>query len=179
LLYIISGPSSVGKSVIVTRFIEYKGFKGFTPFTSRARRVHENEIEGRDYFFRNKEDLVKISKDFTIGYWDFVFDEIYGYSSDIINAINSQEKYIIHGTTKIALSIKHDFPSVLICFIDFKTNEEFEKRIMERFSPNMKLINGKIENAKIERESISHYDIYLQSDDLDALYEELVKLFLP
>ena len=179
MLYIISGPSSVGKSIIVNRFVELNGFNRVVPFTSRERRVHENEIEGKEYYFRDKEELKRISKKFTTGYWDFPFENTYGYSSEIAQTITSEQNYIILATTKIALTIKNDFTSVKTCFIDFQTNVELERRIIERFWPNEEFIKEKLLNAKTERENKKYYDIKLESDDPNVLYDELIKLILP
>ena len=49
-----------------------------------------------------------MSKDLSRGYWDNVFDNYYGYSEEIKNAIISKDKYIILATTNIALSLKKD-----------------------------------------------------------------------
>jgi guanylate kinase len=179
MLYIISGPSSVGKSIIINRFVELKGFKRFVPFTSRQRRVHENEIDGKEYLFRDKEELKLISHNFITGYWDFPFNNIYGYSADIRQTILSNENFIILATTKIALSIKKDYPSVVIAFIDFMTDKELERRINERFKPDNDLIDAKLLNAKTERDNKKYYDLRLENDDPNVLYEELVKLIMP
>ncbi len=179
MLYIISGPSSVGKSIIVKLFIEKNGFNRVVPFTSRERRIHENEIEGKEYFFREKVELWKISKNFTLGYWDFPFGHVYGYTSDIKDAISSKHNHIILATTKIALAIKNDHRNVTICFIDFKTNEELEKRITDRFKPNMNFIKEKLLNAITERKNKNNFDIKLEDDNAFRLYDELAKFISP
>ena len=149
------------------------------PFTSRQKRDNEGEIDGREYFFRSKEELMNMSNNFTTGYWDFPFDHIYGYPRDIRQAILSNENFIILATTKIALSIKKDFSSVVIAFIDFSTQKELARRIKERFKPNIDFINAKLLNAKTERENKEYYDINLKSDDVDVLYEKLIKIINP
>jgi guanylate kinase len=178
MLYIISGPSSVGKSIIVDRFIKMNNFKRVVPYTSRKLRQHEHETNGVEYFFRTKKELLRISNNFNNGYWDFPFNNTYGYTKDIEQAIISDDNYIILATTKIALSIKRDFPSVVISFIDFETNAELIRRITCRFKPNKKFIKEKLLNAEKEREYKGLYDIQLKSDDPNLLYEQLEKLII-
>lgn len=178
MLYTVSGPSSIGKSIVIKQFIERNGFYRVVPYTSRKIREHEGEIDGREYYFRSEDDIMKVSENLTIGYWDFVFGSVYGYSNDIISAIFEAKNYIVLATTKIALSIKKDFPSVMTCFLDFQTDEELEKRISERFYPNKDLIEEKMLNAKTEREFKNNFDIILNNNDPFLHYESLVKIII-
>jgi len=120
--------------------------------------------------------LKDISKNFVEGYWDFVFDHVYGYSKEISETVSSSKNYIILATTNIAMSIKRDFPSTFIIYLDFLTQEELLKRISDRFKPNDHLIKDKILNAETERKKSIFYDMILKNDDPNILYEELKKI---
>ncbi len=176
MLHTISGPSSVGKSILIERFVKENNFKRVVPYTSRKIRTNENETEGIEYYFRSKKELIDLSENFTKGYWDFPFEHVYGYASNIKDSIISEDKYIILATTNIALSLKKDFDEVKICFVDFQTEEELEKRITERFSPDNDFIKEKLLNAKNEKRYKDKFDIILEDNNPMSLYKKLSSL---
>lgn len=179
MLYIISGPSSVGKSIIVERFIQSHGFKRIVPFTTRKKRKDENEIDGVQYYFRTKKELINLSSNFSIGYWDFLFEDYYGYLEEIPKAVSSLDPSIILATSKIGLSIKKDFPTAKTIFLDFQTNDELEWRIRTRFSSNPELILAKLDDARDQIMNKKYYDIILENNNPNMFYISLLGLIIP
>ena len=57
-LYVVSGPSGVGKSTILKRFLEAHPIEKIVPYTTRARR--EAEIDGVDYRFIGQDEFMKL-----------------------------------------------------------------------------------------------------------------------
>ena len=59
MIYIITGPSGVGKNTIINELSKYLDFYFSVSHTTRPRR--ENEIDGKDYYFISEvefEDLI-------------------------------------------------------------------------------------------------------------------------
>ena len=95
MIYIITGPSGVGKNTIIKELSKYLDFYFSVSHTTRPRR--ENEIDGKDYYFISEvefEDL--INNDQMIEYeqyGDFYYgtskDELSNESSIIFPLVNS------------------------------------------------------------------------------------------
>ena len=173
MLYTISGPSSVGKSIGVENFITHCGFMRYTPYTTREKRACENEQDGKEYFFSIFNKLKEISKNFSIGYWDFIFDNVYGYTKEISKCILVEQKYIILATVNIALQIKRDHHSIKTVFIDFENPLERKRRITDRFYPNTTLVEQKLKEAKKIAPFKPYFDIAVIGDNPYGIYETL------
>ena len=55
MIYIITGPSGVGKNTIINELSKYLDFYFSVSHTTRPRR--ENEIDGKDYYFISEDEF--------------------------------------------------------------------------------------------------------------------------
>lgn len=61
LIFVILGKSGAGKSHLAKEISKYFNYKELVSSTSRPRR--EGEIEGIDYFFKTKEEMIKLKEE--------------------------------------------------------------------------------------------------------------------
>lgn len=174
MLFILSGPSCVGKSYSVSQLCRYYNFSTIIPFTSRKPRASESE--GAHYHFRSKEDIKKISSDFIIGYWSQPFaNDFYGYTNRVDAVSKDKNNWVIHATTEIALEIKEQNKDVVAIFLDFDTEETMIHKIKERFADSELDIEQRLKHAKHEQTKSKHFDLILKADSIDKIFELLIK----
>lgn len=104
MLFVLSGPSYVGKKTSIAHFMKLYSFSSVIPYTTKPNDHRVGETEGIQYHYVEESSRVDITND------DFIYDEpfnfneykettLYAYrKSDIINAIESYSNFIIHAS---------------------------------------------------------------------------------
>ena len=176
-LYVVSAPSGAGKTTLIKKVLNrFKTLFYSVSHTTRAPR--NNEQQGLDYFFISQEEFEeKISLDYWFE-WAKVHGNYYGTSKDFIKTSLDQGKSLIldidvQGTCQI---IKSGLEMVTI-FIMPPSIEILSQRLENRGSDSKKVIDKRIENAKIEIAKKHMYQYVVINDDLNKAIEELCLIF--
>lgn len=117
MLFVLAGPSYVGKKSAMYHFIKLYSFSSIIPYTTKVRNPESGEVEGIHYHYVRQEDIGEITdntkyifdKPFDMGA-EYQNDDIYAYKkSDIEKAITSHSNYIIHASVGNAIQIHTEF----------------------------------------------------------------------
>ena len=176
-LYVVSAPSGAGKTTLIKKVLNrFNTLSYSVSHTTRAPR--NNEQQGLDYFFISQEEFEeKISKDYWLE-WAKVHGNYYGTSKDFIKTSLDQGKNLIldidvQGTSQI---LQSGLEMVTI-FIMPPAIEILSQRLENRGSDSKKVIDKRIENAKIEIAQKHMYQYVVINDDLNKAIEELCLIF--
>ncbi len=176
-LYVVSAPSGAGKTTLIKEVLRrFKTLSYSVSHTTRAPR--NNEQKGIDYYFITQEEFQeKIDQNYWLE-WAVVHGNYYGTSKDFIKTSLYQGKSMIldidvQGTCEI---IKSGLEMVTI-FIMPPSIEILSQRLENRGSDSKKVIDKRIENAKIEIAKNNMYQYVVINDDLDKAIEELCLIF--
>ncbi|MDR2420041.1 MAG: hypothetical protein LBD40_01850 [Puniceicoccales bacterium] len=190
-LFIISGPSCVGKTTLVTRFIQHHPeypLRRIVTCTTRPPRSHE--IDGRDYHFLRKEDF---EKEIQLGSF-LEFTQVYGdhFYGTLIRSVASTapiEHLLlivdVHGTHILLQSIPEYFPFLqghcVSLFLKPRDLETLKQRFKERQEPpdeiarRMEAISTEIRYAERYHYIIPSGTIEEDEDALDSIYRKETK----
>ena len=117
MLFVLSGPSYVGKKTALYHFIKLYSFSSIIPYTTKADPNRTGEVEGIHYHYIQECDSAEIEnedkfifdKPFDIGD-EYHSNDLYAYKkSDIENAIKSHANFIIHASVGNAIKIHESF----------------------------------------------------------------------
>ncbi len=176
-LYVVSAPSGAGKTTLIKEVLRrFKTLSYSVSHTTRAPR--NNEQQGIDYYFIIQEEFQeKINQNYWLE-WAVVHGNYYGTSKDFIKTSLDQGKSLIldidvQGTCEI---IKSGLEMVTI-FIMPPSIEILSQRLENRGSDSKKVIDKRIENAKLEIAKKNMYQYVVINDDLDKAIEELCLIF--
>lgn len=176
-LYVVSAPSGAGKTTLIKEVLRrFKTLSYSVSHTTRAPR--NNEQQGFDYYFITQEEFQeKIDQNYWFE-WAKVHGNYYGTSKDFIKTSLDQGKSLIldidvQGTCEI---IKSRLEMVTI-FIMPPSIEILSQRLENRGSDSKKVIDKRIENAKIEIAKYNMYQYVVINDDLDKAIKELCLIF--
>ncbi len=76
-MFVVSGPSGVGKTTLIERFLKEDSSSRFSvSYTTRQRRT--NEVNGKDYFFVDKETFERMIEKGHFLEWEKVHGNLYG-----------------------------------------------------------------------------------------------------
>lgn len=165
-LYVLSGPSGVGKGTTLKEVLKSVGNLTFsTSVTNRAPRA--GEVDGVDYFFVSDCEFEALKK--ADGFLEHVekYGNKYGTPKFTIEEkLASGTDVILDIETVGALKVKRSFPEAVLIFITLRDISKIEERLRQRGTDSEKQIQERLSLKKKEYESLEEYDYIVENEDL-------------
>ena len=177
VLLVISSPSGTGKTTICKKLLGYdKNIHLSVSVTTRKKR--KNEIEGIDYYFRNKSDFLNLKSKEAFIENAFVFENYYGtLKSEVLEQLENGIDVLIdidwQGTRQITQAMKGNLIKI---FLLPPSIDELKKRLSKRNSDSIKEINFRMSKALKEIKHFDEYDYVLVNDNLENTFQKIVKI---
>lgn len=167
LLIVVSGPAGVGKGTIVRNMMENDpNFVISISATSRVPRA--NEIEGKNYYFKTREQFEEMIKNEDLIEWVEYCGNYYGTPRDLVcSEIEKGNVVILEIEVDGALNVKRLFPDCVLCFIIPPDFSELEKRLRGRGTDTEESINKRLKRAKDEFKYMENYDYLILNDSIE------------
>lgn len=172
-LFVVSAPAGTGKSTLVSMLLkEFPQLRESISSTTRAPR--EGEVNGQHYQFVSIEEFEqKIQNNEFVEYAD-VFGNYYGTSVEMIYQLQDEGFHVVFVIdTQGALQLRQRFPEATLIFIRPPSMEELRRRLLERRTEKLEVIETRLQWAKRELEAAHHYDYILENNVLDEAYQVL------
>ena len=177
-IFIISAPSGAGKTSLVREVCNKLGFiRPSVSFTTR--KIRESEIDGKDYFFINKDEFAeKITKNEFLEHQN-VYGNLYGTSLSSISHISNQGlDVILEIDYKGMLAVKEVIPEAISIYIVPPTIEILRKRLENRAEDNESVIQTRMESSVKELEYQKYADYTLINDNFSVALDSLISIIL-
>ncbi len=129
-IIIISGPSRIGKDVIVNKLLQHRGLKlsGIITYTTRPKRIDEKN--GREHIFVTLQYFKKMIRRKKLLEWKWFAGQRYGTPKEkVLKKISIGKNVLLNIETQGALKIKKQLANVLTIFITAESNKEIKRRI--------------------------------------------------
>jgi guanylate kinase len=179
LMFILSSPSGAGKTTIAKRLLreESARLKLSVSVTTRPRRP--GEVDGRDYFFTDRQGFDQMVAEEAFYEWAEVFGHCYGTpKAHIRDELKRGEDFLFdidwQGTQQLYQRAQGD---VVRVFLLPPSIAELEQRLRSRNTDSDEVIRSRMDRARSE---ISHWDAYdyvVINDDIEACFGK-VKMIL-
>ncbi len=173
ILVVVSGFSGAGKGTVMKSLLEnYDNYALSVSVTTR--RPRQGEEDGREYFFRTKEEFENLIKeDALIEYAQYV-GNYYGTPRSYVEKMLEEGKdVILEIEIQGAMKIKEKIPDALLVFVAPPSVEELKNRLKGRGTETPEVIASRLHRAGEEAEGMELYDYLLINDELDACVKEL------
>ncbi len=172
ILFVLSGPSGVGKGTIAKKLIERNANISLSiSCTTRAPRA--GEVNGKDYFFINKQDfLSKVENDGFLEYSEH-FENFYGTPKDFVLEQLKEKDVLLEIDVNGGLKVKESFPDAVLIMITPPSVQEVERRLLKRNTESRKKIKLRIERMGYELEKKDFYDYTVLNDKLSQAISEI------
>ncbi len=183
-LFIVSGPSGVGKTTVVQHFLQkysqnYQVDRVVTYTTKVAR---HNEVDGIDYHFIDQAEFErKISDGFFLE-WSGQYGACYGTPVHIIEKLSSGQSYIIVIDRFGAEQILHHYKEAILIWIQVDHIKLLEQRLNLRKTDSFEQIQTRLILAQKEMEQELHnplYHYHITNNELKVATDKLSELILP
>jgi len=168
ILFILSGPSGVGKGTVRKSLFERDtDLKYSISMTTRPPR--EGEVDGEDYFFKTKEEFEElISNKQLIEYAQYV-GNYYGTPKEYVQQqLDAGNDVFLEIEVKGALQVKENFPEGVFVFLIPPSLEDLKDRIIGRGTETEDLVSNRLAAAKEEIEMMDYYDYVVVNDQVDT-----------
>lgn len=176
ILIVVSGFSGAGKGTVMKELLKkYDNYALSVSATTRKPRPGEEE--GIAYFFKTAAEFEKmIAKEELIEYARYV-DNYYGTPRAYVEEkLEEGKDVILEIEIQGALKVKEKFPDTLLLFITPPTIAELKRRLVNRGTESMDVIEGRLRRAGDEAEGMDQYDYLIINDELDACVEEVHRI---
>lgn len=172
-LYVISGPSGVGKSTIINQIIKkVKGLGYSISHTSRPPRG--KEVDGVHYHFVERKKFRHMIDDGAFVEWATVYDDYYGTSYASLNNRMDQGLDVVMDLDILgAENVKKHFKDAILIYVLPPSLEELEIRLRGRATDDKIVIGERLKKVQAELKACVGYDYIVFNKDLQAVVHEV------
>jgi guanylate kinase len=205
-LYVITGPSGVGKSTIIKRLRKKLPGIGYS-VSHTTRKPRKNEADGVNYHFADRETFEGMIKEKAFVEWAEVYHDLYGTSFaslrsqtdqglDVVMDLDSQGAKNIKGSfedsvltdqgldvvmdldSQGAKNIKGSFEDSVLIYILPPSLQVLEERLRGRASDDEAEIKARLDKARKEIEACGDYDYIIFNEDLNRTIDEVTAIIV-
>ena len=171
--FIISGPSGVGKSTVLSALLEKRPNVYFS-VSATTRDPRPGELDGIHYHFVDVDSFRKwIAMDQFLEYAEYV-GNFYGTPKRFVDEAMEQGKDVILDIeVQGAIQVTSKRPDTVRIFIAPPSWSELERRLTERGTDSKDKIQKRLLRAKVEFQTAHTYDYFVINDTVENAVKEL------
>ena len=177
-IYVISGPSGVGKTPIIKilrQKIERLGYS--IPHPSRKPRNQEKN--GKDYHFVDRGTFEKMAGEGAFVEWAEVYGDLYGTSfKGLQSQLDQGDDVILDIDNQGAGNIKAHFKESILIYVLPPSLEELQRRLKHRATDQEDAIRKRIDKAEKEIQDCHWYDYLVINDALENAIKEIESIII-
>ncbi len=175
-LFVISGPSGVGKNSILNRIVESRENVRYSiSATSRAMRPGETDAESYYFVTREKfEDM--LAHDELLEYAEYVGNYYGTPIKPILEATENGIDIVMDVEVVGARKIKKAIPEAVLIFIVAPSFDTIRERLLARGDVSTDVMEERLEHAKWEYRQADSYDYIVLNDSIEQAVEEVVAI---
>lgn len=175
-LFVVAGPSGVGKGTIIKELInENMSFS----VSSTTRKPRPGEVDGINYHFLSEVQFKAAIDRGEFLEWAVYNENYYGTSiSEVENSIKNGKSIILEIEIHGALQIMEKCPDAVFIFILPPSYEELEKRLRGRNTEDEQTIQNRLKITQKELEAGKKFQYRVVNDDVEkavAQIREIIK----
>ncbi len=173
LLFVVSGPSGVGKTTLIKMFLKEDQDSVFSiSYTTRQRRKFETDRE--DYYFVDADTFKKmVEKDYFLE-WETVHGYLYGTpKKEVFETLQKGTDIFLDIDVRGAISVKEKYPDACLIFIESPSKEALIKRLSSR---GEKAIDLRMRRVEEELEKKYLFQYFVINDKLSNAYGDFKRI---
>ncbi|WP_273383235.1 guanylate kinase [Enorma phocaeensis] len=175
-LFVISGPSGVGKGTLVARVRESLPSLGLT-VSATTRTPREGEIDGVSYHFMSHDEFMRRVEAGEFVEWAHVHGNCYGtLRSEVDRNLKAGSSLILEIDVQGAFQVRESIPEAVLVFIMPPSLDVLRERLSKRGTETPQSLELRLANAERELAFADRYDEVVINDDLDRACAELLTI---
>lgn len=177
LLIVISGPSGVGKGTVRRALFEMKNHNLVYSVSMTTRQPRPGEVDGKDYYFVDKETFEKnIKDDQFLEYAEFV-GNYYGTPRDKVEeALDNGKEVVLEIEVEGALQVRERTKDAVFIFIAPPSKKALYERLSKRGTEDKVLIDKRFAKAEKEFDLAYKYDYIVVNDEVNNAADRIMAI---
>jgi guanylate kinase len=179
-LFILSGPSGVGKSTVLSRVLATSPWPMRLSVSVTTRPKRPGEVDGKDYHFHDAAWFIAARDTGKFLEWAEVHGNYYGTLESEVTPHRQAGTAVwldidVQGWQKV----QQRCPDATSIFLTTSTVEEFERRLRGRRTESEEAIHRRLQTAQTELKWADRYDYRVFNDNLDAAVAAIKAIIEP
>jgi guanylate kinase len=167
LLFVISGPSGVGKNTVLNEIIKKRNNLTYS-ISATTRPPRGQEVDGVNYYFLSKKRFLEEIDNNGFLEWAEIYDYYYGTPKQtVFEQLNKGNHVILDVDIQGAAQIRENYPNSILIFLYPPSIEELKRRLYLRNTDDQESINKRLSYIKKELSSVALYDYVVVNDCLE------------
>lgn len=178
ILFVISGPSGVGKGTICKRLLA-KMPDVYLSISATTRPPRSGELHGRDYYFLSRADFEHMINNNEFLEYAKVYNNYYGTPAAFVqDHLEQGHDVLLEIDIQGAMQIKNNFPQGVFVFIQPPNIKALKTRLTLRGKDSKESIQKRLSTCEWEMDQYIHYDYVIVNDDLQEAVRLLEAIIL-
>jgi guanylate kinase len=174
-IFVLSGPSGVGKNTIAARLCESGRAVRVVTATSRPSRTAERN--GADYYFVSAQEFEEWLREGRLLEHTRYCGHYYGTPAfSVDKAAQSGRPVLLVIDVDGALQLRQKWPEARLIFVRPPSEEALERRLRERADEDDESVERRLERARREMALAEQYDYTVVNDSLEDAVEQVARI---
>ncbi len=175
-LFVISGPSGVGKGTVILRLLERIPDLSLS-VSATTRLPRGSEVSGDHYYFLSHDQFDRMVENNEFSEWCWVHSHRYGTPrSEIEPRINNGHHVLVEIDVQGAEKLRREYPDLVSIFISPPSEDVLLDRLSNRRTESREMIDCRLEQARHELSQKHLYTYVVVNDQLDDCVQEVAGL---
>jgi len=176
ILFILSGPSGVGKGTVRKKLFEKATDLKYS-ISMTTRQMRPGEQEGIDYFYKSKEEFEQLIQEGELLEYAKYVDNYYGTPRRYVEEmLNQGFNVFLEIEVQGALQVKQSFPEGIFIFLIPPSLEELKNRIVGRGTETEDLVMNRLQEAQKEIKMMEEYNYIVVNDHVDKAVNKVLSI---
>lgn len=171
-LYVVSGPSGVGKGTVVARLLQSRS-DIWLSISATTRAPRPGEQDGREYYFVSPERFDELVGSGEMLEWARFAGNAYGTPRGPVLEHLVSGPVLLEIELQGARQVRQSMPEAVMVFLAPPSPEELQRRLLGRGTEDEAAVQARLARAEAELAAVPEFDVVIRNVEVEQAANEL------